>query len=89
MMPAPTVVALCSVFCVWLFMPAAMKRWMANALLRSFPQLEASSTLQAVTRDPAGCGSACGNCGSDGADARSPAQKQNVHWANRHRSSPG
>ncbi|OOG44474.1 hypothetical protein B0B52_06950 [Polaromonas sp. A23] len=82
-----TVVAFCAVYCVWLFMPATMKRWMANALLRRFPRLQAWSTLQAATRDPAGCGSACGNCASAG--ARPPAQEHQVHWAKKRRSPPG
>jgi len=80
------VVALCAVYCVWLFMPAAMKRWMAHALLRRFPRLEASTTLQAATRDPAGCGSACGNCASAG--ARTPVQERKVHWVKRRRLPP-
>jgi hypothetical protein len=75
------VVALCTGYCVWLFMPAGMRRWMANALLRRFPRLEASSTLQAAARDSAGCGSACGSCASAG--ARPPAQEHKVHWGKR------
>lgn len=94
MMPTPlealvvyAVVALCAVYCVWLFMPAGIKRRMTDALLRRFPRLQASSTLQAAARDPAGCGSACGNCASAG--ARPPAQQHKVHWAKKRRAPPG
>lgn len=81
------VVALCAGYCVWLFMPAGMRRRMANALLRRFPRLEASTTLQTAAQDSAGCGSSCGNCASTG--ARPPAQEHKVHWAKRRRSPPG
>jgi len=81
------VVALCTVYCVWLFMPVGMKRWTASALLHRFPRLGALRTLQAATRDPAGCGSGCGNCAGAGTPA--PAQEHKVHWTKKRCNPPG
>jgi hypothetical protein len=76
MMPTPleallvyAVVILCALYCVWAFLPAALKRRMARALLALSPRLGTSRRLQKLSQDSAGCGSGCDNCGSSPAQA--------------------
>ena len=87
MMPTPVealvvyaVVALCAAYCVWVFMPAGIKRRAATALLRRIPRLGSSRKLQAMTKEPGGCGSGCGNCGSAAGATRPPTREHKVHW---------
>lgn len=96
MMPLPlealvvyAVVALCATYCVWVFMPAAMKRRAATALLRGLPRLGSWRKLQAMTKEPAGCGSGCGNCGSAAGATPPPAREHKVRWASQRRLPPG
>ncbi|MDP1565923.1 MAG: hypothetical protein Q8L91_06610 [Polaromonas sp.] len=71
MMPTPleallvyAVVLGCALYCLWVFLPAPLKRRAASRLMRLSPRLVASHRLQKLTRDPGGCGSGCNNCGS-------------------------
>ncbi len=82
------VVALCAAYCVWLFMPAALKRLAAQALLSRFPRLGASRRLRSAARAKSNCGSACSGCASA---SPSPAsgQQHKVHWVKERRSPPG
>jgi hypothetical protein len=54
----------CALYCLWAFLPAAMKRRAARRVMRLSPRLAASQRLQKLALDPGGCGSGCGNCGS-------------------------
>ncbi|MDI1341685.1 DUF6587 family protein [Polaromonas sp.] len=58
------VVALCTAYSLWRLLPAALKRRAAATLMSRFPRLQASARLQALARQPSGCGSGCGSCGS-------------------------
>ena len=76
MMPTPleallvyAVVMGCALYCLWVFLPADLKRRAAGRLMRLWPRLGASRRLQKLTRDPGGCGSGCDNCGSANAAA--------------------
>jgi hypothetical protein len=58
------VVMACALYCLWAFLPPAMKRRTASRLMRLSPRLAASRRLQKLALDPGGCGSGCGTCGS-------------------------
>lgn len=80
MMPTPleallvyAVVILCALYCVWAFLPGALKRRMARALLALSPRLATSRRLKKLSQDSTGCSSGCDNCGS------SPAQPVQEH----------
>ena len=80
MMPTPleallvyAVVMACALYCLWVFLPASLKRRAAHALIQRSPRLAASRRLQKLARDAGGCGSGCDNCGS------SPAQPVQQH----------
>ncbi|MBA3595143.1 MAG: hypothetical protein H0W47_15335 [Polaromonas sp.] len=71
MMPTPieallvyAVVLGCALYCLWVFLPASLKRRAAHYLLTRSPRLGTSRHLQKVARNPGGCGSGCDNCGS-------------------------
>jgi hypothetical protein len=73
MMPTPleallvyALVMACALYCLWAFLPAAIKRRAAQRLMRLSPHLAASRRLQKLALEPGGCGSGsgCGNCGS-------------------------
>jgi len=61
------VVALCTVYSVWVFLPASLKRRAAAALMASTPRLRTSSRLQKLAAQGGGCGTGCDNCGSSAA----------------------
>jgi hypothetical protein len=71
MMPTPleallvyALVLACALYCLWAFLPAAIKRRAARRLMRLSPRLAASRRLQKLASDPGGCGTGCDNCGS-------------------------
>lgn len=57
-------VALCALYSVWVFLPAALKRRAAAALMQHSPRLAASRRLQKLSQQGGGCASGCGDCGS-------------------------
>ena len=71
MMPTPleallvyAVVLLCALYCLWMFLPASLKRRAVQGLMRVSPRLALSSRLQKLAQEPGGCRSGCTNCGS-------------------------
>jgi hypothetical protein len=71
MMPTPleallvyAVVMGCALYCLWMFLPASLKRRAAQGLMRLSPRLAVSSRLKKLALDTGGCGSGCDNCGS-------------------------
>jgi hypothetical protein len=60
------VVVLSAAYCLWAFLPARLKRRVAQALMARATRLQASRTLQALAQQQAGCSSGCGGC-SNGA----------------------
>ncbi|MFI5445419.1 DUF6587 family protein [Polaromonas sp. UC242_47] len=58
-----TVVALCAVYSVWIFLPASLKRRIATALMASSSRLRSSRRLQTLAQKQGGCGSGCDSCG--------------------------
>lgn len=59
-----TMVIACALYCLWMFMPAPLKRRAVRALVKLSPRLAASRRLQKTALDTGGCGSGCDNCGS-------------------------
>ena len=59
------VVALCTLYTVWMFLPAGPKRRLARTLMRLSPRLAASRHLQKAAADAGACGSGCDHCGSN------------------------
>ena len=71
MMPTPleallvySVVMACALYCLWVFLPASLKRRAAVWLMRLSPRLAVSSRLKQLARSPGGCSAGCDNCGS-------------------------
>jgi hypothetical protein len=58
------VVMLCTLYCLWAFCPASLKRRAAAALMAKFARLRASRKLQSLAQKQGGCGAGCGDCGS-------------------------
>lgn len=64
-------VTCCAGYAAWTLSPAALKRFVANALMARSRTLRASPRLQALARQDGGCSSGCGGCaGSGRADRR-------------------
>ena len=68
------VVACCAAYAAWTLAPAALKRFVAGALLARSSALRASPRLQALARRDGGCGTGCGGCAGAGRTDRRAAK---------------
>lgn len=59
-------VALCAAYCLWIFLPAGLKRRAAAWLMTRFTGLRDSRALQALARQQGGCSSGCSGCSKGG-----------------------
>jgi hypothetical protein len=77
------IVAACAVYVTWvLLLPAALRRSLAQTLLRRRWPIAAHKYLQAAARSPTACG--CDGCDAAPRKAVPPAA-QPVHWSPRRR----
>lgn len=72
------VVACCAAYAAWTLSPAALKRFIANALMARSRTLRASRRLQALARQDGGCGSGCGGCAGSGQPDRGAVKQPKV-----------
>ncbi len=80
------IVATCAAYAGWtLLLPAALRRWLAQALLRRRWPEGLQRWLQAAARAPSGC--ACDGCdaGAARSEPGSAQTAQPVHWMPRRR----
>ncbi|MDO9361256.1 MAG: hypothetical protein Q7T70_19980 [Polaromonas sp.] len=64
------VVALCALYSLWMFLPAAVKRRLAAALMARSKRLAGWRFLQRAAQQPGGCGTGCDSCDSPVKPAR-------------------
>ncbi|RZJ26510.1 MAG: hypothetical protein EOO54_02555 [Haliea sp.] len=64
------VVAVCALYSLWIFLPAALKRRLAAALMARSQRLAGWRFLQRAAQPAGGCGSGCGSCDSPAPPAR-------------------
>lgn len=78
------IVTTCAVYVGWtLLLPGALRRWMAQALLRRRWPEGVQRRLQAAARAPSGC--ACDGCDAARSEPGSAQTAQTVHWQPRRR----
>lgn len=68
-----TVVALCAVYSLWVFLPAGLKRRLATDLMVRSSRLRSWRALQVLAQKQGGCGSGCDSC-----DPAKPVQEHKI-----------